>query len=220
MLTDEQRAIFLRQIILPEIGATGQRRILASAVLCAGEGLALETLLITLACAGVGELRARGSGADLLRARARGVGTRVNPVAPGDLAAAARGAAAAVGVFPSAARGSRSRGLDEIARAASGAGIPFVAVSVGSDEIGVVTWRPEAGEEADEVPRFLRGRVAISDGVGPSEEMMAGHLAAVEAIKILVGRPPAAERVTVLRLASGQPPGGRCPAATPAWCSP
>ena len=56
MLTDAQVERYSRQIILPEVGARGQERLLASRIAVAGDGEAAITAALLLGRAGVGEL--------------------------------------------------------------------------------------------------------------------------------------------------------------------
>jgi len=56
MLSDDQIERFSRQIILPEIGARGQQRLLESGVVFVGLTAAVSTALAYLAAAGVGEI--------------------------------------------------------------------------------------------------------------------------------------------------------------------
>lgn len=55
-LTDEQIDQYSRQIILPELGGIGQRRLLSSRALLLGDGPALECAATYLAGAGLGSL--------------------------------------------------------------------------------------------------------------------------------------------------------------------
>lgn len=55
-LSDSQRKRYARHIILPEVGAEGQRRLLAGKVLCIGAGGLGSPALMYLAAAGVGEI--------------------------------------------------------------------------------------------------------------------------------------------------------------------
>lgn len=57
MLTDEQVERFSRQIILPEVGARGQQRLLMASVLIVGEGDAASQCALALERAGVGCVR-------------------------------------------------------------------------------------------------------------------------------------------------------------------
>lgn len=55
-LTDDQIEQYSRQIILRELGGTGQRRLLASSCAIVGRGAAFDTIVTYLAGAGVGRL--------------------------------------------------------------------------------------------------------------------------------------------------------------------
>jgi molybdopterin/thiamine biosynthesis adenylyltransferase len=56
MLSDEQIERYSRHIILPQMGARGQQRLLAAAVAVVGDGTASTTAGLYLAAAGVGKL--------------------------------------------------------------------------------------------------------------------------------------------------------------------
>ena len=62
---------FARQIVLPEVGEEGQRRLADASVEVGGAGDAFVAAAWVLACAGVGTVRLRGGGAGLEAARAR-----------------------------------------------------------------------------------------------------------------------------------------------------
>jgi len=55
-LSDSQKRRYARHIILPEVGVEGQKRLLASKVLCIGAGGLGSPVLMYLAAAGVGEI--------------------------------------------------------------------------------------------------------------------------------------------------------------------
>ena len=57
MLTDAQVERYSRQIILPEVGGTGQARLLAAAAVIAGAGELASTVACYVAAAGLGHLR-------------------------------------------------------------------------------------------------------------------------------------------------------------------
>ena len=66
-LTDAQIDRFSRQIVLPQIGGTGQKRLLASSVAIAGDGALTETVALYLAGAGIGRIALFGAAAAALR---------------------------------------------------------------------------------------------------------------------------------------------------------
>lgn len=55
-LTTEQRARYARHIILPEVGARGQKKLLSTSVLCIGAGGLGSPILMYLAAAGIGRI--------------------------------------------------------------------------------------------------------------------------------------------------------------------
>jgi adenylyltransferase/sulfurtransferase len=66
-LTDAQIDRFSRQIVLPQIGGTGQKRLLASSVAIAGDSALTETVALYLAGAGIGRIALFGATAAALR---------------------------------------------------------------------------------------------------------------------------------------------------------
>jgi len=95
-LTDAQIELYSRQIILREVGGTGQKALLASRCLLLGGGAALEVAASYLAGAGVGTLDLCDAGAAGDRARAlpalaqleaRGQDARIRALAPDAVAA-------------------------------------------------------------------------------------------------------------------------------------
>src|SRR5262245_29954543 len=68
-LSDAQIDRFSRQIILPEIGAGGQQRLLQSSIALAGGGALADVAALYLAGAGVGRIALHGVDRAALRAR-------------------------------------------------------------------------------------------------------------------------------------------------------
>ena len=67
-LSDAQIDRYSRQIILPQIGAQGQQRLLQSAVAVGGDGALAEVVALYLAGAGVGRIALQGIDREALRA--------------------------------------------------------------------------------------------------------------------------------------------------------
>jgi molybdopterin/thiamine biosynthesis adenylyltransferase len=67
VLSDAQIDRFSRQIVLPEVGARGQERLLVSSVAVAGEGALAEIVALHLAGAGIGRIALHGAGREPLR---------------------------------------------------------------------------------------------------------------------------------------------------------
>lgn len=68
-LSDAQIDRFSRQIILPQIGAAGQQRLLQSSIAVAGSGALAETAVLYLAGAGTGRIALYGADRRALRAQ-------------------------------------------------------------------------------------------------------------------------------------------------------
>jgi molybdopterin/thiamine biosynthesis adenylyltransferase len=68
-LSDAQIERFSRQIILPQIGAAGQQRLLRSSIAVAGDGPLAEIAALYLAGAGVGSIALHGADREPLRAQ-------------------------------------------------------------------------------------------------------------------------------------------------------
>ena len=78
MLTDAQVERYSRQIVLPEIGARGQERLLAARVALAGDAATIALVRMLLERAGIGSLDADPIAADV----AVHLGTTARPSPP------------------------------------------------------------------------------------------------------------------------------------------
>ena len=161
---------FARHITLPQIGADGQERLLAARVLVAGGDLAAEVAARYLRAAGVGAVETLGGDSD-------GIPWPVN-------------GAAWVAVLEDARPDLIVRsGFDDDAMlgALRRLGIPAVVVRAQADLVDLLSFprRPPAVEApldtpAVRAPRARNGAAAV----------VAGALAAAEALHVLVGRAP------------------------------
>lgn len=68
-LSDAQIDRFSRQIILPQIGPSGQQRLLQSSIALAGDGALAELAALYLAGAGIGRITLHGGASERLRAQ-------------------------------------------------------------------------------------------------------------------------------------------------------
>src|SRR5690606_15284778 len=124
-LTDAQIERYSRQIILPEIGGTGQERLAEATVVLAGAGTLAQVTGRALAGCGIGHLRlATDAGALVASLRALNSRIDLQPVdaVPAGAAAASIAAALAAGLDPAA--------LETLAASMRAARVPLVAAAV------------------------------------------------------------------------------------------
>jgi hypothetical protein len=188
---------FARQLALPEVGAAGQERLLAARAAIVGDGLAAETAARYLAAAGVGALRLLGSAAtvawdDALRGS--------NPDVALEHAARPADGAAWMEALDGVAIVVRADFDDDaLLPAAIRQGVPIVVLRGQEDGAGVadvVSFRQHGPcpHAPLDVPRVAA--VPLPEGAA---SVVAGALAAAEALHVLVGRASAA-RARLLRV--------------------
>jgi hypothetical protein len=185
---------FARQLALPELGPAGQERLLAARVAIVGRDLAAETVARYLAAAGVGALRLVGGRRDW-----DGALTGSNPTValehvprptqgPGWLEALA-GASLVVRV-----------GFDDdpMLHAAIRLGIPAITLRADAEAADVLAFR--AHGPCPHMPLDVPPVAAVAAPEGPAH-VVAGTLAAAEALHVLIGSPrPSDARARHLRL--------------------
>jgi hypothetical protein len=181
---------FARQLALPEVGSAGQERLVAACAVVVGDGLAAETAARYLVAAGVGALRLLGPSAteswdEALRASNPAVALE-HAARPGD------GAAWMAALEDVAVVVRADFDDDALMPAAIRRGVPLVVMrgqGSGDDVVDVVSFRrhgpcPHAPLE---VPRVAA--VPVPEGAA---SVIAGALAAAEALHILIGAERAA----------------------------
>jgi adenylyltransferase/sulfurtransferase len=181
---------FARQLALPEVGAAGQERLLAARAAIVGDGLCAETAARYLAAAGVGALRLLGSPATLAwDAALRGS----NPdVALEHAERPADGAAWMEALDQVSIVVRADFDDDALLPAAIRRSVPLVVLRGQSDTVGaadVVSFRAHGPcpHAPLDVPRVAA--VPVPEGAA---SVVAGTLAAAEALHVLLGRAGAA----------------------------
>lgn len=188
-LSDEERARYLRHLVLPQIGELGQRRLKNARVLVAGAGGIGSPVLMTLAAAGVGAIRVADDdavepsnlprqlafdAADLGRSKAvaaEETARRLGPFA--DIAGVGERITAENAPALAAWADIVLDGTDDAATrlvlhdAAQAAGIPYVwGTAVGTDGLVSVFWRDAPGwDEAGPELRDLHPDPLVDTGV-------------------------------------------------------
>jgi hypothetical protein len=187
MLTDAQVERYSRQIVLPEVGARGQERLLAARIALAGDGAAATSAAMLLGRAGVGaldvdeEIRSLPQPSpDCRIARGHRQGAHVAVVLPDDPAPSDDGASGMLWL-----QGPRT---------------PIVLGILGSRlVVATLLWRSCLACFPDLGP--LRGDASAAE-TAPAARMALGALAASEALRVLLTEPPVS-RLTVFDVARG-----------------
>jgi sulfur-carrier protein adenylyltransferase/sulfurtransferase len=202
---------FARQLALPEVGAAGQERLAAARAVIVGDGLAAETAARYLAAAGVGTLRLLGDGA--------GSRSRLNDAWDAEL----RGSNPDVAIehAPRPTDGvawmEALEGVSIVVRAdfdddalvpaAVRRAVPLVVLRGDEGAADVVSFRKHG--PCPHAPLDVMSIAAIPIPDGPAS-VVAGTLAAAEALHVLIGHddtPARASRARHLRvpLDGGEP---------------
>jgi adenylyltransferase/sulfurtransferase len=180
---------FARQLALPEVGPAGQERLCAARAVVVGDGLAAETAARYLAAAGVGALRLLGSAASEpwdaeLRASNPDVALEHGP-RPGDGLAwmeALEGASIVVRAdFDD----------DALVPAAVRRAVPLVVLRGDEGAADVVSFRKHG--PCPHAPLDVLAVAAVPIPDGPAS-VVAGALAAAEALHVLIGHAEAPAR--------------------------
>jgi molybdopterin/thiamine biosynthesis adenylyltransferase len=200
-MTPAQARRFARQLALPEIGPAGQERLARARVAIVGrdrDDLVAETAARSLAAAGVGTLRLLGARDAALDGALRGSNPDValereaRPAEGAAWVAALAGVDLVVRVGEGADEvgggrwGGRGPEFDDDAllRAAVRAGVPVVVTQVKDGAADVVAFRKHG--PCPHAPLDVPVRAAAAGAPGPAD-VVAGLLAAAEALQILVG---------------------------------
>jgi hypothetical protein len=190
-MTPVQARRFARQLALPEVGPAGQERLLRARVAIVGRDggdLVSETVARSLAAAGVGTLRLLGARDAALDDALRGS----NPDVALEREARPQGGAGAAWVAAMAGVDLVVRvGFDDDAllRAAVRTGVPVVVTQVKDGAADVVAFRKHG--PCPHAPLDVPVRAAAASAPGAAD-VVAGLLAAAEALQILVGNGGAA----------------------------
>jgi hypothetical protein len=174
---------FARQLAVPEVGAAGQERLLASRAAIVGDGLAAETAARYLAAAGVGTLRLLGSAAsEEWDAALRGS----NPDVALEHAARPADGAAWMEALDGVSIVVRADFDDDaLLPAAIRRAVPLVVLRGGEDTADLVSFR--AHGPCPHAPLDVPVVAAVPIPEGPAS-VVAGTLAAAEALHVLAGR--------------------------------
>jgi len=200
-LSDAQIERFSRQIILPQIGGTGQQRLLGASVALAGEGDLARIAALYLAGAGVGRIEVhRADGHRLaddlvdldpeiaVRTSRRPLSEAVCDVSVAcDLPLAEIEAAAAVGRPLIAGGTDGSRGWLVVATAEPGGGCANCAARAATGRHPPKSSGRTGGIAAERIssvrPELVEGRAALSSATAG----VVGSLAALSVLKLLLG---------------------------------
>jgi hypothetical protein len=192
-MTPVQARRFARQLALPEVGPAGQERLLRARVAIVrqdagrdGGDLVSETVARSLAAAGVGTLRLLGARDASVDDALRGSNPDVALEREARPAEGAAWVAALVGVDLVVRVGFDD---DALLRAAIRTGVPVVVTQVKDGAADVVAFRKHG--PCPHAPLDVPVRAAIG-GAPDAGDVVAGLLAAAEALQILLGNGGAA----------------------------
>jgi molybdopterin/thiamine biosynthesis adenylyltransferase len=180
-MTPAQARRFARQLALPEVGPAGQERLVRARVALVGDGLAAETAARYLAAAGVGTLRLVGARGAALDGALRGS----NPDVVLEREARPSEGPAWLAVFAGVDLVVRA-GFDDDAllSAAVRLAIPVVVAQVKDGAADVLAFRKHG--PCPHAPLDVPVAAATADAPGAAD-VVAGTLAATEALQLLVG---------------------------------
>ena len=184
---------FARQLALPEVGPDGQERLARARAVIVGDGLAAETAARYLAAAGVGALRLLGAPEawdEALRASSPDVALEHAP-RPGD-GAGWMEALAGVAIVVRA-----DFGDDALMPAAIRRGVPLIVLRDDEAAADVVSFRAHGPCPHAPLDVPVVAAVPLREGAA---SVVAGALAASEALHILVGARARAGRARHLRV--------------------
>jgi molybdopterin/thiamine biosynthesis adenylyltransferase len=188
-MTPAQARRFARQLALPEVGPAGQERLLRARVAIVGrdrDDLVAETAARSLAAAGVGTLRLIGAREAALDEALRASNPDVAVEREARPTEGAAWVAALAGVDLVVRVGFDD---DALLRAAVRTGVPVVVTQVKNDAADVVSFRHHG--PCPHAPLDVPVRAATAGAPGPAD-VVAGLLAAAEALQVLVGNGGAA----------------------------
>jgi hypothetical protein len=188
MLTDAQVERYSRQIILPEVGARGQERLLAARVAVHGDGAAATTAATLLGRAGIGALE-----------------VSEDVVALPDLSPdcrLSRGDGSAADVAVVLLTWDRHAGEDVYGTCSYDLGTPTVLGIVVGSRLVVGTLLCRSCLSCFHGTWPLPDRDPLADTAAPAARTMLGALAANEALRVLVTA-PTKSRLTILDVERG-----------------
>jgi hypothetical protein len=206
-LTDHQIELYSRQIILRELGGTGQARLLGTRCLVSGSGPAFSAALTYLAASGIGAIDILGDGdaAGLpfapperinpdsrVRPLARGTGAPPVALEAYDLCLELPGwqeaAGGAVQALERRMTGSARRGSISL-RTEGGAGLALILIPAGAAGCPACTRAaPARPPDPPQTPGLPGARAALGrDEPGPIDFALGGAMAAIAACRWLAG---------------------------------